>query len=155
MRGIQSIYWRKKQPPSKGLNPDRDKCGVLWIDAIAPFEGDSVNQVLRIMKKQLIKYGFEPNIGINCVTERSVYITGEILYDRAIQKDDKKATECYKKIFKELVKRGFIPNRLTVNAMNLLPTSIDDYDIFLQRIKKILDPNNILSPGRYDNSKQL
>ena len=126
-----------------------DNCGILWIDAIAPFEGNSVSIVIQIMKKQFLRYGFEPNIGINCVTERSVYIIGEILYDRNIKDNDKKAIKCYKKTFKELVKKGFIPNRLTVNSMDLLPSSNDDYDTFLHKLKKTIDPNNILSPGRY------
>ena len=149
MNGINSIYWRKKSFSTKALNPDMDNCGILWIDAIAPFEGNSVSIVIQIMKKQFLRYGFEPNIGINCVTERSVYITGEILYDRNIKDNDKKAIKCYKKTFKELVKKGFIPNRLTVNSMDLLPSSNDDYDTFLHKLKKTIDPNNILSPGRY------
>ncbi len=34
--------------------------------------------------------------------------------------------------------------------MNFIPSAQDDYGQLLQQVKKALDPNNILAPGRYD-----
>ncbi len=42
------------------------------------------------------------------------------------------------------------PYRLSTHSMNSLPLAQDDYSCLIQKIKDSLDPNHILSPGRYE-----
>ena len=48
-----------------------------------------------------------------------------------------------------LIGAGYIPYRLGIESVKLLPEPDDDTGKLLDALKKSLDPNNILAPGRY------
>jgi len=147
---IRSMYWRKKTPVPQKMDPDSDMCGSLWISPITPFIGNDLYQVVNIMSKEMISHGFEANIGINGLTDRKLHITGAIVYDRSQKGEDEKAIACQDKILKLLSKKGYFPYRLNIHSMKSLLKPSQDYVDFLKTLKKTLDPNNILAPGRYD-----
>lgn len=147
---LKSLYWRKKTTIPIDKNPDRDKCGVMWISPTIPFDGKQVHEAINIMEKTIYDYGFEPNLGISCITERMVYIIGAIIYDREVRGEDEKAIKCNDVLLKKLLSKGYLPYRLGIQSMDSLPTSYDDFNKFINLFKKTLDPNDILAPGRYD-----
>lgn len=149
-QSLNSLYWRKKTKIPHNIDPDRDRCGLFWISPVIPFDGKHVSRVIKIIKKIMRDHGFEPNLGINCITEREIIIIGEILYDREVELQDEKAEECYKVILSKLINLGYIPYRLNINSMDLLPRPTDDYGKLLKILKQTLDPNDILAPNRYD-----
>lgn len=149
-QAIKSMYWRKKIPIPKKIDPDGDCCGVIWISPIVPFEGKNVLEVVNLMTKIMTEYHYEPNIGINCITDRKIYMTGVIIYDREVEGEDEKALVCYDKIYRNLIKKGYLPYRLSIQSMNNMPKPSKDYIYFIKKLKNTLDPNDILAPGRYD-----
>ncbi|MBD2300152.1 FAD-binding oxidoreductase [Nostoc sp. FACHB-190] len=147
---ISMAYWRKRDPVPSNMNPDRDRCGLIWLAPSVPFDGKHVRTALKIIEEIAIRYQFEPNIGLQCVTERSIDMTVAIVYDRDVPGEDERAIACHDEMMQKLILEGYIPYRLTTSAMNSLPTPKDDYGKLLQELKRALDPNNILAPGRYD-----
>lgn len=150
---IRSLYWRKKTPIPKKIDPDKDGCGGIWISPVVPFDGKEVLMVVKMMTRIMLKYQYEPNLGINFVTERKIYITGAIIYDREVSGEDKKAIACHDEIYNELVKKGNIPYRLNIHSMAKMPKPSKSYANFIKKLKMALDPNDILAPGRYDFRK--
>lgn len=146
---LSCMYWRKKNPLPKAINPDSDSCGVIWIGLIAPFLGPTVSQVVTKAKGILTYHGFEPYIGINMITDRAVYIIMSVIFDREVKREDEKALACYKAILKESQKMNIYPYRLTINSMKYFQP-LKDYQWIIKNIKKSLDQNNIIAPGRYD-----
>ncbi|BAU64852.1 putative oxidoreductase [Stanieria sp. NIES-3757] len=146
------VYWRKQSPvPSHAqMNPDLDGCGVIWLAPSLPFDGQHTRKALNIIKQIAKQYQFEPNVGLQCVTERSIDLTVTIMYDRELPGEDQRALGCHDEMFQKLALEGYIPYRLSTRGMKLLPSAQDDYSQLLQQIKEALDPNNILAPGRYD-----
>jgi 4-cresol dehydrogenase (hydroxylating) len=147
---VKSMYWRKKNPIPKKMDPDRDMCGNIWISPITAFEGKNLYEVVDILSKTMLEHGFEANIGINGITDRKLHVTGAIIYDRSIKGEDEKAFACHDKILESLLKRGHFPYRLNTYSMKKLPKPLSEYSKFLKTIKRAIDPNNILAPGRYD-----
>lgn len=147
---IKSLYWRKRQPIPKKMDPDRDGCGVIWISPTVPFIGKDVLVVIKIMNRIMSKYQYELNIGINCITDRKIYITGAIIYDRNIKGEDRKALLCYDEIYHELINKKYIPYRLSIHSMSKMPNPTKSYVNFVKKLKKTFDPNDIIAPGRYD-----
>jgi 4-cresol dehydrogenase (hydroxylating) len=48
-----------------------------------------------------------------------------------------------------LIESGYIPYRLGIESVKLLPEPEDGTGGLLRALKKALDPNNVLAPGRY------
>ncbi len=147
---IKSTYWRKKNKIPSQMDPDRDGCGVIWLCPILPFDGQQIVNALQIIESTVKSYQFEPNIAIECISARSIRMFIAIMYDREVAGEDKRAIECHDKLLQLLIQEGHIPYRLGIQSMNSLPLAQDDYGKLISTLKRGLDPNNILAPGRYD-----
>jgi 4-cresol dehydrogenase (hydroxylating) flavoprotein subunit len=114
-----------------------------------PFEGRHVRDALDIVRDALADYEFEPILIIGCISERVVYLNVDITYDRDVRGEDEKALQCHDEMLGCLIERGYVPYRLGVEFVRLLPELDDDSCRELDALKKALDPNNILAPGRH------
>lgn len=146
---IRSTYWRKKTPIPIDMDPDRDRCGVIFCVPTVPFDGRHVRSALDIVKDALEKYGFEPILIIGAISERVVYLNVDITYDREVAGEDERALACHDALLGRLIEGGYVPYRLGIQSAKLLPEPADDYGELLKKLKRALDPNNVLAPGRY------
>jgi 4-cresol dehydrogenase (hydroxylating) len=149
VENIRSAYWRKKTPIPEDMDPDRDRCGVIFCVPAVPFEGRHVRAALDVVEDTLARYGFEPILIIGCISARVIYLNVDITYDREVEGEDERALECHDALLRRLIGAGYIPYRLGIEAVRLLPEPHDDTGRLLGALKKTLDPNDILAPGRY------
>jgi len=145
---LASAYWRKKGRIPKDKNPDRDRCGLLWCSPVAPNIGAAVEELTTVASDLLLERGFEPLISVSLMSERATVSTVAITYDRDVPGEDDRADRCYRALLEELLRRGYPPYRLSVGSMQYAATG-GTYEAVMQAIKKTLDPNGVLSPGRY------
>ena len=101
------------------------------------------------MEDALARYGFEPILIIGAISERVIYLNVDITYDREVAREDERALACHDEMLKGLIGGGYIPYRLGIQSVRLLPEPTGDYDVLLGKLKRALDPNNVLAPGRY------
>ena len=147
---IAGSYWRMKGPVlEKDMNPDRDKCGLIWCSPVIPMTGDAAMDILRIAKPIFNRHGFEMMISMTMITQRAIDCVICISYDKSDPVDTKKAHECYKELFQANTEAGYIPYRLGIQSMEHMTQKEDVFWDVVQDIKKTLDPTGILSPGRY------
>ncbi len=137
-------------PLPETLDPDRDRCGVVWCAPSTPFRGKEVNQMLQIVADSFKNYEFEPYLTLMANTERNINLIMAIFYDRDVPGEDEHALAWHDEVLHDLTEGGYIPYRLGIQDMDVLPPAKDDYGELMSRLKKALDPNNILAPGRYD-----
>lgn len=147
---IQSVYWRKREPPPASPDPDRDRCGVLWLCPTLPFRGTDVTRAVTVAERVMPEHGFEPLIAMVAQTERTVYLFPLVVYDRDVAGEDARARACHDALLAELAALGYLPFRLGIQSMRALPPSNDDFGAVLRRIRQVLDPHGIIAPGRYD-----
>lgn len=148
---IGSTYWRKRQPPPvmDQAHPDRDKCGLLWLAPVAPMTGHHARHLADMVAETLLAYGFEPAISMTLLSPRCIDCVICITYDREIEQQEQQALACHDDLLKQLTEQGYYPYRLSTHAMAQLPAPDAAYSATLAKIKHALDPNHILSPGRY------
>ena len=146
---IRSAYWRKKTPVPEDMDPDRDRCGVIFCVPAVPFEGRHVRVALDIVSDALAKHGFEPILIVGAISERVVYLNVDITYDRDVAGEDGRALKCHDEMLGRLIGAGYVPYRLGIQSFGLLPEPHDDTGGLLNALKRTFDPNNILAPGRY------
>jgi 4-cresol dehydrogenase (hydroxylating) flavoprotein subunit len=154
MRGVPtaqplaSAYWRKRTLPPADMNPDRDRCGLLWCAPVAPMEGGHAERLALISSEVLLRHGFEPLISITLVTDRAITCVVSISYDRDVAGEDSRAMTCYHALLDALSGAGYHSYRLGIQAMGK-PWLTDSATPLLQRLKHACDPAGILAPGRY------
>lgn len=153
-RSTKSTYWRKKTPIPQDMDPDRDRCGVIWLCPVTPFRGADVRKAIDIATGIANRHRFEPHIAFIFPSERAVYMFPTIVYDREVPGEDERAMDCHDEIFSELLKGGYFPYRLGIHSMRKMPATADGHDRVVRRIKSALDPQQILSPGRYEFYKE-
>lgn len=160
MRGVPtrhalaSVYWRKRMPVPEDPDPDRDKCGLLWYAPIAPAQGTQVANLAQIATETLLSFGFEPMISLTLLTPRTVSCVLSITYDREVAGHDEQAMACYQELVSRCNAAGYYPYRLGIQSVAQAPQS-GAYADLIRNLKKVLDPNGILAPGRYDESVDL
>jgi 4-cresol dehydrogenase (hydroxylating) len=147
---LKSCYWRHRELPSQ-MNLDAGDCGLFWCAPVAPAEGKHVETVARIVYDVLLDGGFEPMLTITLLTERSASCVVSMTYDRRVPGEDEKAHSCYVSLLRELARQGYHSYRLGIQGMGQM-NGTNGYNRLLHELKKTMDPNNILSPGRYNPS---
>ncbi|MFT3766892.1 MAG: FAD-binding oxidoreductase [Minicystis sp.] len=147
---LRSVYWRKRAPIPETLDPDCDRCGVIWASPALPFRGRDVVEVVRSLEEVIFAHGLEPMLAMVGQTERVLYLIPLLIYDRDVPGADAEAMRCHDAIVARLCAAGYPPYRLGVQSMGALPAPRDDHGALMARLKKALDPNDVLAPGRYD-----
>ena len=146
---LDSTYWRKKHLPPKQMNPDRDGCGLIWCAPVAPLDGTHATKINQIATETMLQHRFEPIISMTILTGRSLGCVIAISYDREVEGEDSRAMDCYQELLDKLALAGYYPYRLGIQSMTLLAQGEDSFQELLVKLKNTIDPNNILSPGRY------
>ena len=148
---LASTYWRKRTPPPAQMDPDRDGCGLLWCSPVAPSDGAHAEKLTGIASEIVLEYGFEPCISLTMITERSLACIISICYDREVPGEDDRASACHRQLLQRLAAEGYPSYRLSVGSMSSMGES-GAYSDLLQNIKRTVDPNGVLAPGRYVSS---
>jgi len=143
-----STYWRKRSAPPEAMDPDRDGCGLIWCSPMAPNDGAHAQQITGLATELVLGHGFEPAISLTCITERTLACIICLTYDRDVPGEDGRAMACYHDLLDRLAASGYYSYRLSVGAMSTM-NQPGTYTDLLQGIKRTLDPNAILAPGRY------
>ncbi|HYI97229.1 MAG TPA: hypothetical protein VEX68_27060, partial [Bryobacteraceae bacterium] len=120
-----------------------------WCSPIAPLSGEHALAISGIAHRILLAHGFEPLISITLLTERTIGCVISITYDRDLPGEDERAMTCHQELLKELNEQGYVPYRLGVQSMDQMQGS-NGYNQLLRALKAQMDPNGILSPGRYE-----
>jgi 4-cresol dehydrogenase (hydroxylating) len=149
-QSLRSVYWRKRDAAPAAPDPDRDRCGVIWVCPVLPFRGADVIAATELARATMIEHGLDPLLAMIGQTERTIYLVPLLIYDRDVPGDDERAMACHDALLGQLCERGYLPHRLGTQAMQSLPPANDDYPVLLERLKRALDPNDVLAPGRYD-----
>ena len=149
-KSTKSTYWRKSTPLPAEMDPDRDRCGVIWLCPVVPFEGRHILRAVAIVNETARQFQFEPQIAFISPSERAVYLFPSIVYDRLVSGEDERAMACHDRMLEAMIREGYYPYRLGVQSMKALAGAANGYDRVVGRIKDLLDPGHILAPGRYE-----
>jgi 4-cresol dehydrogenase (hydroxylating) len=147
-RPLASTYWRKRMPPPANMDPDRDGCGLLWCSPVAPNDGRHARIITSLASGIILRHGFEPMISLTVLTDRTLSCIVSLGYDRDVPGEDDKAMACYRELLERLARQGYYSYRLSVGGMSAMGQP-DAYQQLLADLKRTLDPNGIMAPGRY------
>lgn len=143
-------YWRNPNPQQGPFkNPARDGCGLTWYAPLVPMRPSGVRAYVNMVKQITPEHGIEPLITFTSLNDRLFDSTVPLLFDRDKPEAVAAAAACYQHLFEAGRTQGWFPYRLGINSMQKLVDLQTDSLIFQARLRKDLDPYNLMAPGRY------
>ena len=153
-RFLAGAYWRRRGglPATFPLqaNPAADHCGLLWVSPILPARGADVLALHALAAPIFGKYGFDLFVTFSMINERALGGVLTVAYDKEDPAEAERARQCYRALFDAVMKAGYIPYRVGIQSMAGLDPDGDVFWKVVSRIKRALDPDGIIAPGRYE-----
>ena len=95
------------------------------------------------------KFKIEPLLTLTSLSERLFDATIPILFRPEEDGAAQRAHDCYQSLLEEGAKFGCLPYRLNTKTMNALQGTEQSHWDFVGLLKKAIDPDGLMSPGRY------
>jgi 4-cresol dehydrogenase (hydroxylating) len=144
-------YWKRGIPDAakRPLDPARDGCGLIWYPPLVPMKEKRVREYVSGVETICRAHGIEPLITLTALSDRCFDSSVPLLFDRDDPKQVAQADACYQALFDFGRQKGFVPYRLGPNAMSAITSTNVPYWDMVRQIKRTLDPQDIMAPGRY------
>lgn len=152
-RSVAGSLWKVNPKNNKtshiSSNPLDNNSGFYWISPVLPMKGSEIAELNMLIEPLFTEHGFDLLQTISLVNERTLCAVTTISFDKTNNDEVKRAEICHDEVTATLINNGYILYRAGNHAMKFLYTQNSPYTSFLKKIKKVIDPNNILSPGKY------
>jgi 4-cresol dehydrogenase (hydroxylating) len=143
-------YWRNTKPRLGALrNPAKDGCGLIWYAPLVPMRPTDLRAFVNMVKEIAPRHGLEPLITFTTLSDRLFDSTVPLVFDREQPGAEAAAMACYDELLHTGRAHGWFPYRVGINAMPSLMALQSDAKAFQEQLRRNLDPNDLMAPGRY------
>jgi len=147
-RELKLAYKHVPMPDVLPLDPVRDGVGIIWYAPVLPFKTEVIVRMLEMIKDTVRIYGFDQAVTLTIFNEKCAMGVVPILYRRP--EDKSLAHRCFHELWQRGNELGCHPYRINIEAMSEMANAANSpYWELVHTIKAAIDPNDILSPGRY------
>jgi 4-cresol dehydrogenase (hydroxylating) len=126
-----------------------EKPGLFWCSPTFAAEGGAARKVVEIGERLFEAHGFDLPVTITFVTANRVIATMSCCFDDADEAERARAHELFFALHRELTKHGISTYREGILGMDDVRYTEEGKDVTLSRLKNALDPQAVISPGRY------
>jgi 4-cresol dehydrogenase (hydroxylating) len=153
---LKLCYWKggERPPQRQAMNPARDGCGVIWYSPLIPMKPKDARAYVDMVYRVCAEHRIEPLITLTSLSHRCFDSTVPILFDPKNADETARAKQCYLALYEAGKKEGFLPYRVGIDHMDLISRDGGTYWELVAKIKRAIDPEGIISPGRYCPPKQ-
>ena len=131
-----------------GLYNWRGGGGSMWFAPVSQARGNECDKQKTLAKKILNKHGLD-YVGEFIVGWRDMHHVIDVLYDRTSREETESAYRCFHELINEFEKEGYAVYRVNTAFMERVAQSYGPVKRRVEHaIKRALDPNNILAPGK-------
>lgn len=147
---VRQVYFKSHQEkPAQDIDPARDQCGFLWIGPVVPFTSKQVMEGLTLARQIYDRHEFDMFMELIVEGPRAIIMLLGVFYERSDAADAARAKAWYEETRSTFIEKGYPPYRTTTMSM---PGSADVNPVsreFLAAVKRAVDPQNLIAPGRY------
>lgn len=150
---LKLSYWRHKENEhynQQSLSPEKDGCGLLWYAPLIPMKVNKIREFVEFIRQTCPQFNIEPFITFTNLKHDCVDSTIPIVFDLSNPQAVKDAHNCLNTLVAEGLKKGFVPYRLNIDQQQSLLNKNSHFWQTINKLKKTLDPNNVVSQGRYN-----
>lgn len=145
--GSQSLNWQKTNRENHRVAVDESPLGVLFCVPLFGYTGTNANTVYDLVQKISKESGLMMGVTLNGMSEKLLEAVISIHFDESTKIQ---AHQTLRDLNGALIQKGFYPYRLNPDTMDIMKGREDSYKSILHSLKKLFDPQGILSAGRYE-----
>ena len=131
------------------MDPARDGCGLIWYPPLIPMRPERVRAYVGMVERICTDHKTEPLITLTSLSDRCFDSSVPILFRRDQDDDLVRAQACYRALLDAGRAEGFLPYRMSIDAMDWAIQPETPFWELVGKIKSAFDPNGIIAPGRY------
>jgi 4-cresol dehydrogenase (hydroxylating) flavoprotein subunit len=147
---IDNLLWKFGATDLKAAELDKSNCGLLFINPALPLDGAFVERFIDRMQREAAPYDHKLYITINIETPTSLVAVVNLLFERNDPAQVKRAHLCADRLLAVIHEAGLEVYRARADMMGTLAKRDPAYWQLVHQLKLQFDPDNIISPGRYD-----
>ena len=147
---VDNLLWQFGRPDLPAAQLDASNCGLLYVNPALPMDGQFVARFLRQMHDEASGFGFELAVTINVETSTSMVAVANLLFDRSVPAEVERAHACARALLDLIHREGLEVYRARVDTMADVVDPRSTYWQTVRALKRVLDPDNIIAPGRYN-----
>jgi 4-cresol dehydrogenase (hydroxylating) len=132
-----------------GKSVDESAEGFLLCTPLAPLSGKSAQFFSQAAQAQAKKHGVRFAMTLNLLTGRVLEAVVSVHFSRASQEELDKAHACINDMTEIFCSQGFYPYRINIDQQKKFSGISPPQEKISSSIKKALDPNAVIAPGRY------
>lgn len=149
LRGVLWKVPRERLDSTDSLDPLDHEAGLLWISPIVPTTGTHAQAVVNLLRPIYRRHAFDLLVTLTMVTDRVMCCVTNLSFDRRDPAQCERARACYAEAMEALLSAGYPPYRAGPATFEKLRAEGSVFWDTCRAIKNTLDPNHIISPGRY------
>lgn len=154
-RGIPSevpsefLNYRSAAPGGEEKNIDAHPLGFYYLLPVAPLDGDHARRLMEATLAAGRARGFSPGITFNLLNDRVLEGVISVVFEKSNAAQTALAGDFCDHLLAEFPKIGAAPYRTHIDHYAKAFRPSTEAEAFWRKIKDALDPDRILSPGRY------
>lgn len=150
-------YWISGQMPQNQtpMNPDRDGCGLRWYAPLVQMRPECVRGFVEMVRRVCTEFHMEPLITLTSLSHHCFVSSIPLLFDQNSEEARRRAFSCYKALIEAGRKIGIFPYRASSDSMKEFIKPGTPYWQIVAALKRELDPQGLMAPGRYSESDQV
>jgi 4-cresol dehydrogenase (hydroxylating) len=156
MKGIPTEFLLKhgyfrnhRRCPASDVDPARDGCGLTWFAPVIPTTGQDLQTLIDITRPLFEHYGMDYYLAVLSLNSRCCVTLLSIFYQQEVAASRERAENLYKELLLAVQDAGYQQYRTGTLGSESLYRHCPEYGQLLSRIKTSVDPEGILSPGKY------
>lgn len=147
---IDNLLWKYGRSDLPARQLDQSNCGLLYISPALPSNGKLVADLLDALNAIAVDHGHILYTTINIETSTSLVAIINVLFDTSKPKEVEAAHDCADALLKYIHAQGLEVYRARADAMASIVSPDSTYWQTVRELKNVLDPDNIIAPGRYN-----
>ena len=149
---LRLVHWKSREPLPVDMTAAMRAAAhdLLWYAPLVPLDPEVVVAFDAMVRRTCLAHGFEPLVTLTTLSDRCFDSSVPLLFDHREPGARRRAEDCYEALLQRGRALGVYPYRVGVDSYPLLTAPADPGLDLARRIKGLLDPKGVLSPGRYN-----
>ncbi len=147
---VRHAYFKMPERPERDVHPARDGCGLIWLAPVVPNRPEDIEKVLELGRETYQRWGFEFHVALIFHNARAAVVLMSIFYFKDVEEERERAAGLHEEMVMQLRALRYQEYRTAISQMQHLYADDAAYRDLLGRLKSAVDPDGILSPGRYE-----